>query len=114
MREYVWLECTACGSRNYRTQKETRVFCLDADSGRVVWQHPAVKRANGQVREDLAAVAPESGVPPDFEAQPSALVDHPKKRNARVNVMRARAGDLAWERESGRYLDLVERLARDR
>ena len=24
MREYVWLECTACGSRNYRTQKETR------------------------------------------------------------------------------------------
>ena len=24
MREYVWLECTVCGSRNYRTQKETR------------------------------------------------------------------------------------------
>jgi large subunit ribosomal protein L33 len=24
MREFVWLECTACGSRNYRTQKETR------------------------------------------------------------------------------------------
>ena len=24
MREYVWLECTACGSRNYRTCKETR------------------------------------------------------------------------------------------
>ena len=24
MREYVWLECTACGDRNYRTQKETR------------------------------------------------------------------------------------------
>ena len=24
MREYVWLECTACGSRNYRTPKETR------------------------------------------------------------------------------------------
>src|SRR5258708_6744224 len=24
MREYVWLECTACGARNYRTQKETR------------------------------------------------------------------------------------------
>jgi elongation factor Tu len=24
MREYVWLECTACGERNYRTQKETR------------------------------------------------------------------------------------------
>ena len=22
MREYVWLECTACGARNYRTQKE--------------------------------------------------------------------------------------------
>ena len=24
MREYVWLECTSCGERNYRTQKETR------------------------------------------------------------------------------------------
>ena len=24
MREYVWLECTACGDRNYRVQKETR------------------------------------------------------------------------------------------
>jgi len=24
MREYVWLECTACAARNYRTQKETR------------------------------------------------------------------------------------------
>ena len=24
MREYVWLECTSCGDRNYRTQKETR------------------------------------------------------------------------------------------
>jgi large subunit ribosomal protein L33 len=24
MREYVWLECTQCGERNYRTSKETR------------------------------------------------------------------------------------------
>ena len=24
MREYVWLECTSCGERNYRVQKETR------------------------------------------------------------------------------------------
>ena len=24
MREYVWLECSACGERNYRVQKETR------------------------------------------------------------------------------------------
>jgi large subunit ribosomal protein L33 len=24
MREYVWLECTTCGDRNYRVQKETR------------------------------------------------------------------------------------------
>ena len=24
MREYVWLECTTCGERNYRVQKETR------------------------------------------------------------------------------------------
>jgi large subunit ribosomal protein L33 len=24
MREYVWLECTVCGNRNYRTHKETR------------------------------------------------------------------------------------------
>ena len=23
-REYVWLECTESGARNYRTQKETR------------------------------------------------------------------------------------------
>ena len=24
VREYVWLECAACGARNYRTNKETR------------------------------------------------------------------------------------------
>ena len=24
VREHVWLECTECGSRNYRTPKETR------------------------------------------------------------------------------------------
>lgn len=24
MREYLWLECTECGQRNYRIQKETR------------------------------------------------------------------------------------------
>ena len=24
MREYVWLECTTCGEKNYRVQKETR------------------------------------------------------------------------------------------
>jgi len=24
MRDYVWLECTQCKSRNYRIQKETR------------------------------------------------------------------------------------------
>ena len=24
MREYVWLECSGCGERNYRVQKETR------------------------------------------------------------------------------------------
>ncbi len=24
MREHVWLECSSCGNRNYRTQKETR------------------------------------------------------------------------------------------
>jgi large subunit ribosomal protein L33 len=23
-REYVWLECSSCGSRNYRTQKQIR------------------------------------------------------------------------------------------
>ena len=37
MREYVWLECTACGARNYRTQKETRgadrLEFHDADMG---------------------------------------------------------------------------------
>ena len=24
MREYVWLECTECGERNYRTPKDTK------------------------------------------------------------------------------------------
>jgi len=24
MREFVWLECTSCSTRNYRTPKETR------------------------------------------------------------------------------------------
>ncbi len=24
MREMLWLECTSCGERNYRTQKETK------------------------------------------------------------------------------------------
>jgi large subunit ribosomal protein L33 len=23
-REYVWLECTSCGNRNYRTEKQIR------------------------------------------------------------------------------------------
>ena len=54
------------------------------------------------------------GDPASLAAAILEIVDHPRKRNARVNTMRARAGELAWERESGRYLDLVERLARDR
>ena len=24
MREYIWLECSECSNRNYRTSKETR------------------------------------------------------------------------------------------
>jgi len=55
----------------------------------------------------------EPGDPESLALAILEIVDHPKKRNARVNAMAARATELSWERESGRYLDLVERLVRD-
>jgi glycosyltransferase involved in cell wall biosynthesis len=41
------------------------------------------------------------------------LVDSAGERAARVEATAAIVGEVAWERESIRYLDLVERLARD-
>jgi glycosyltransferase involved in cell wall biosynthesis len=70
---------------------------------------PTVAAAFG----DGELVLYEPGDPASLAAAILDIVDHPKKRNARVKAMQARAGELAWERESGRYLGLVERLARD-
>ncbi|HEX5149643.1 MAG TPA: hypothetical protein VFW02_11215, partial [Candidatus Limnocylindrales bacterium] len=47
----------------------------------------------------------------DLAAALVRLVDEPEVREARVARALARVRDLGWERESVRYLALVERLA---
>ena len=42
-----------------------------------------------------------------------AIVDDPAERKRRVTRTAKRIGELAWEREVGRYLALVESLAPD-
>jgi len=54
-----------------------------------------------------------AGDPGDLARVILALVDSAEERDARVAATGAVVRDVAWERESVRYLDLVERLARD-
>jgi glycosyltransferase involved in cell wall biosynthesis len=53
----------------------------------------------------------EPGDPADLAAALLRIVDEPDVREARVARALARVRDRGWERESVRYLDLVERLA---
>lgn len=51
------------------------------------------------------------GDPADLAAVVLRLVDEPAEREARVGATAALAADLGWDREAGRYLALLERLA---
>jgi glycosyltransferase involved in cell wall biosynthesis len=61
--------------------------------------------------ETVARYAP--GDPDDLAAVLERLVRDPAERETRVARTRARARELAWEREAERYLALVEALAGD-
>ena len=54
------------------------------------------------------------GDPGDLAATLLSLVDDPDERAARVGRVRERVMELAWDGEAQRYIDLVERFARDR
>ncbi len=55
----------------------------------------------------------EPGDAGDLAAQVLGLVDEPLERDARIARTAERVREASWERESVRYLGLVERLARD-
>jgi glycosyltransferase involved in cell wall biosynthesis len=50
------------------------------------------------------------GDPADLARVLLAIVDDPDDRSARVAATAARAAELSWDREAGRYCTLVERL----
>jgi glycosyltransferase involved in cell wall biosynthesis len=54
------------------------------------------------------------GDPADLGATLLRLVDDPAGREAGIALARARIGELAWDREADRLMDLVDRLAGDR
>jgi glycosyltransferase involved in cell wall biosynthesis len=54
-----------------------------------------------------------AGDPAELAAAILRLVDDGHDRDARIAATGAIVRDIAWERESLRYLELVERLARD-
>ena len=69
---------------------------------------PMVERTFG---DDVVTYEP--GDADDLAAAMLRLVDEPERREARIaRAPCARVRDLAWERESARYLALVDRLAR--
>jgi len=70
---------------------------------------PMVERTFGA--GSVAMYAP--GDADDLARAVLALVDAPDERTSRVSGASAIVRDLAWEVQSGRYLDLVERLAVD-
>ncbi|MEA2518226.1 MAG: hypothetical protein QOF49_306, partial [Chloroflexota bacterium] len=70
---------------------------------------PLVERTFGA---DAVAVY-EPGDADDLATVILRLVDDPSERERRVAATSALVADLAWERTSRRYLDLVERLAPD-
>ncbi|HEX7473334.1 MAG TPA: glycosyltransferase family 4 protein [Candidatus Limnocylindrales bacterium] len=55
----------------------------------------------------------EPGDPDDLASAILKLVDDPAERDARVARTAARVADLAWEREVGHYLGIVDALAGD-
>lgn len=67
---------------------------------------PMVERIFG---DDVVTYAP--GDSADLAATLLRLVDEPEVREARVARALARVRDLGWEKESARYLALVDRLA---
>jgi glycosyltransferase involved in cell wall biosynthesis len=67
---------------------------------------PMVERVFGD-----AVVTYEPGDADDLAAALLRLIDEPENREARLARAAARVRELAWEHESSRYLDLVERLA---
>ncbi len=67
---------------------------------------PMVERIFG---DDVVTYSP--GDPADLAAALLRLVDEPDVRAARIARALARVRELGWERESARYLALVERLA---
>jgi glycosyltransferase involved in cell wall biosynthesis len=70
---------------------------------------PMVERTFGPAT--IATYAP--GDPGDLASAIARLVDDGPAREARVEATASLVRELAWEHESVRYLDLVERLARD-
>jgi glycosyltransferase involved in cell wall biosynthesis len=69
---------------------------------------PMVERTFG---DDVVTYTP--GDPDDLADALLRLVDEPDIREARVGRALERVRGLAWEREAPRYLELVDRLARD-
>jgi glycosyltransferase involved in cell wall biosynthesis len=69
---------------------------------------PLVERVLGDA---VTTYAP--GDAHDLAAAVLGIVDEPLERETRIARARARVADLGWEREAGRYLSLVERLAID-
>ncbi len=68
---------------------------------------PMVERTFG---DDVVTYEP--GDPDDLAAALLRLVDEPERRNARIASALARVRGLAWERESARYLEIIEARAR--
>jgi glycosyltransferase involved in cell wall biosynthesis len=68
---------------------------------------PMVERTFG---EDVVTYTP--GDADDLAAALIRLIDAPEEREARLDRALRRVRDLGWERESARYLALVDRLAR--
>ena len=55
-----------------------------------------------------------SGNPDDLASALLRQVDDPVGRSSRVALVRARIGELSWEHEADRLLELLERVAGDR
>ena len=55
-----------------------------------------------------------SGDPDDLASALLRQVDDPAGRSSRVALVRARIGELSWEHEADRLLELLERVAGDR
>ena len=68
MREYVWLECTACGDRNYRVQKETRG--AEAPGAEEVLPARAEAHAAQGIAEEVTRGGRPAALPGERDARP--------------------------------------------